>query len=159
LVYGAELSLVGRDGERTVPLADFFTGPGQNVLDGEVLTEIHLRLPEGPTGSAFVKLTRNSGDLAKVNCAVTVSVSGRHCDDVRIALGAVADRPIRARAAEEMLRGMPLDDRLIDAAAEKASEETSPISDARSTARHRSQVTGVLVGRLLRLAADRARKC
>jgi carbon-monoxide dehydrogenase medium subunit len=159
MAHEAELSLVGRAGERTVPLADFFTGPGQNVLDREVLTEIRLRLPDGPTGSAFAKLTRTSSDLAKVNCAVAISISDGHCDDVRVALGAVADRPIRARAAEEMLRGVALDDRLIDAAAEKATEEIAPISDVRSTARHRSRVTGVLVGRLLRLAAERARQC
>jgi carbon-monoxide dehydrogenase medium subunit len=159
MVYEAEVSLVGRDGERTVPLVDFFTGPGQNVLDREVLTEIHLRLPDEPTGSAFAKLTRNSSDLAKVNCAVVISISGGRCDDIRVALGAVADRPIRARAAEEMLRGTALDDRLFAAAAEKASEEIAPISDARSTARHRSRVTGVLLGRLLRLAAERARQC
>ena len=156
LAYGAELKLIGRGGERIVPLDDFFTGPGQNVLDGEVLTEIHLRLPEGPTGSAFAKLTRNSGDLAKVNCAVAIRMSDGRCEDVRIALGAVADRPIRARAAEEMLCGATLDDRLIDAAADKAREETAPISDARSTARHRLRVTRVLVGRLLRIAVERA---
>jgi CO/xanthine dehydrogenase FAD-binding subunit len=159
MAYDAELRLVGRIGERMVPLVDFFTGPGQNVLDREVLTEIRLRLPDGPAGSAFAKLTRNSGDLAKVNCAVAISISDGHCDEVRVALGAVADRPIRARAAEQMLRGKELDDRRIDAAVEKVAEDIAPISDVRSTARHRSRVTGVLVGRLLRLAAERARQC
>jgi carbon-monoxide dehydrogenase medium subunit len=156
LAYGAELSLIGRDGERTVPLADFFTGPGQNVLDREVLTEIRLRLPEGPTGSAFAKLARNSGDLAKVNCAVAVSISDGHCEDVRIALGAVADRPIRARATEEVLRGQKITGDALDATARKVREEISPITDVRATASWRSHVSLVLTRRILELAIQRA---
>ena len=159
MAYDADLILVGRDGERAVRLVDFFTGPGQNVLDREVLTEIRLPLPKGSTGSAFAKLNRTSSDLAKVNGAVVIRIREERCDDVRIALGAVADRPIRARAAEQMLRGMALDDGRIDAAAEKVTEDIAPISDVRSTARHRSRVAGVLVGRLVRLAAERARRC
>ena len=159
IAYDAELRLAGRDGERPVPLVDFFTGPGQNVLDREVLTEIRLPLPKGSTGSAFAKLNRTSSDLAKVNGAVVIRVRDGYCDEVRIALGAVADRPIRARAAEQTLRGVELDDRRIDAAIEKVAEDIAPISDVRSTARHRSRVAGVLVGRLVRLAAERARQC
>jgi carbon-monoxide dehydrogenase medium subunit len=159
MAHDAEVALVGRDGERTVPLVDFFTGPGQNVLDREVLTEIRLPLPKGATGSAFAKLNRTSSDLAKVNGAVFIRISDGRCDDVRIALGAVADRPIRARAAEQMLRGKELDDRRIDAAVAKVAEDIAPISDVRSTARHRSRVTGVLVGRLVRVAAERAGQC
>jgi carbon-monoxide dehydrogenase medium subunit len=159
VAYDAELRLVGRDGERAVSLVEFFTGPGKNVLDREVLTEIRLRLPDCPTGSAFAKLNRTSSDLAKVNCAVVTRIRDGRCDEVRIVLGAVADRPIRAKAAEQMLRGMELDDRRIDAAVEKVAEEIAPISDVRSTARHRSRVAGVLVGRLVRLAAERARQC
>jgi carbon-monoxide dehydrogenase medium subunit len=159
MAYDAEVRLVGRGGERTVPLVDFFTGPGENVLDREVLTEIRLPLPRGSTGSAFAKLNRTSSDLAKVNGAVVIGLCDGRCHQVRIALGAVADRPIRARAAEQMLRGMELDERRIDAAVEKVAEDIAPISDVRSTARHRSRVTGVLVGRLIRLAAERARRC
>ncbi len=159
IAYDAELELVGRGGRRAVPVVEFFTGPGQNVLDREVLTEIRLPLPEAATGSAFAKLNRASSDLAKVNGAVAICLRDGRCDEIRIALGAVADRAIRARAAEQMLRGMELDDRRIDAAALKVSEDIAPISDVRSTARHRSRVTGVLVGRLIRLAAERARQC
>ena len=159
MAYDAEVRLVGRGGERTVPLVDFFTGPGENVLDREVLTEIRLPLPRGSTGSAFAKLNRTSSDLAKVNGAVVIGLRDGRCHQVRIALGAVADRPIRARAAEQMLRETELDERRIDAAVEKVAEDIAPISDVRSTARHRSRVTGVLVGRLIRLAAERARRC
>jgi CO/xanthine dehydrogenase FAD-binding subunit len=58
-----------------------------------------------------------------------------------------------------MLRGKELDDRRIDAAVAKVAEDIAPISDVRSTARHRSRVTGVLVGRLVRVAAERACQC
>jgi carbon-monoxide dehydrogenase medium subunit len=159
MAHDAELRLVGREGERAVPLVDFFTGPGQNVLDREVLTEIRLPLHQGETGSAFAKLNRASSDLAKVNGAVVIRIRDGRCAEVRIALGAVADRPIRARAAEQMLRGTEFDERRIDAALEKVAEDIAPISDVRSTARHRSRVAAVLVGRLIRLAAERASRC
>jgi carbon-monoxide dehydrogenase medium subunit len=158
IAYDAEVALVGKNGERTVPLVDFFTGPGQNVLDREVLTEIRVPLPDGATGCAFAKLNRASSDLAKVNGAVFIRLSDGRCEDVRIALGAVADRPVRAVAAEQVLRGVEFDDARIDAAVEKVAEDIAPISDVRSTERHRARVTGVLVGRLIRLAAARARE-
>jgi CO/xanthine dehydrogenase FAD-binding subunit len=159
IAHDAELELVGRGGRRAVPVIDFFTGPGQNVLEHEVLTEIRLPLPGAATGSAFAKLNRASSDLAKLNGAVAIRLRDGRCDEVRIALGAVADRPIRAKAAEQMLRGMELDDRRIEAAVERVAEDIDPISDVRSTARHRSRIAGVLVGRLVRLAAERARRC
>ena len=156
MVFDAELRLVGARGTRSLALEDFFTGAGSNRLDREVLTEIRVSLPEGRVGSAFQKLARASSDIAKVSCAVRISVSGGRCEDVRIALGAVADRPIRARGAEQILRGQNLTEETLDAAARNVREEISPITDVRATASWRSHVSVVLARRMLDLAIQRA---
>ena len=153
--FGAELRLVGAKGERQVLLEDFFTGAGQNILDWEVLTEIVVPLREEQYGTAFIKLTRNSADLAKVNCAVKITVSGGRCDDIRIVLGAVADKPVRAKKAEQAIRGEEIKDEVIEEAAQKVIEDIAPITDARSTAKYRKWVSQVLVKRLIKEAIDR----
>jgi carbon-monoxide dehydrogenase medium subunit len=156
LALDAELRLEGPQGTRTVALEEFFTGAGSNVLDREILSEIRLRLPERRVGSAYTKFTRTTSDCAKVSCAVAITVTGNRCEDVRIVLGAVAERPTRAKLAEQILREGRLDEASIDAAARKVAEEISPITDVRSTASCRSQVSMVLTRRMIALAIERA---
>ena len=151
---GAALKLVGAKGKRRVLIEDFFTGAGQNILDHEVLSEIMVPLPEGQYGTAFTKLTRNSADLAKVNCAAKITVSGGVIDDIRIVLGAVADRPVRAKRVEIALKGREIKDEVIDEAARKVVEDITPITDARSTAEYRAQVSQVLTKRVIMRALD-----
>ncbi len=157
MVFDAEVRLVGAKGERKVLLEDFFTGPGKNVLDHEVLTEIVVPLRGEQYGTAFIKLSRNSADLAKINCAVKITVSGGRCDDIRIALGVVADKPIRAKKAEEVIRGKPISDEVIEGVAQKVIEDISPRTSARSTAEYRRQVSKVLVKRTIKQAIERAK--
>ena len=85
-----------------------------------------------------------------------IGVSGGRCEDVRIVLGAVADRPVRARGAEQILRGEKLTGEALDAAARNVREEISPITDVRATASWRSHVSVVLTRRMLELAIRRA---
>ena len=153
--FGAELKLVGAKGERKVPLEDFFTGAGRNVLDREVLTEIVIPIPGEQYGAAFAKLTRNSTDLAKVNCAVMVTMDGGKCKDIRIVLGAVADRPVRAKKAEQAIKGKEIKGEVIEEAAKKVIEDIAPITDARSTVEYRRQVSQVLVKRVIKQAIER----
>jgi len=157
MVSGAELKLAGARGERRVLLEDFFTGAGQNVLDQEILTEIVVSMPAGQYGTAFAKLTRNSVDLAKVNCAVKITVSGGRCDDIRIVLGAVADRPVRAKKVEQAIKGQEIKDEVLEEAAQKVIEDIAPITDVRSTAEYRAQVSQVLVKRTIKQAINRAK--
>jgi carbon-monoxide dehydrogenase medium subunit len=153
--FEAELRLTGAKGERRVLLEDFFTGAGQNLLDDEVLAEIVVPLAEGRYGTAFNKLTRNSVDLAKVNCAVKVTVDGGKCVDIKIVLGAVADRPVRAKKAEQFLEGRDLKDGIIEEAVQKIVEDIAPITDSRSTAEYRAQVSQVLSRRMIKQAVSR----
>lgn len=152
----ARLRLVGANGERIQPIADFFTGPGQNTLDREILTEIILPKEAANAGSAFAKLTRNSSDLAKVSCAVYIEKMADKCSEIRIVLGAVADRPVRLRQVEQILMGKTISIELIEEAVSKTADHISPITDARSTEEYRKQVSSVLTARTISRAWERA---
>lgn len=155
LVFDAEVKLVGAKGERKILLEDFFTGSGKNVLKQELLTEIIIPKESGRYGTAFEKVRRSSVDLAKLNCAVKIVVSDGKCDDIRIALGVVADKAIRAKKAEQAVRGKSISDEVIEGAAQKVTEDISPRTSARSTAWYRTEVSKVLVRRLIKLAVER----
>ncbi len=160
MTLGAVLKLVGPRGERKVLLEDFLLGAGKTILDHEILTSIFVPPKGKNNGTAFKKLMRASQDLAKVSCAVSISVEGGRCRDVMIALGAVADRVFRAKKAENILRGEEITEGKIKDMAQRAAQEAQPITDVRSTATYRSHVIKVLVERLVRLSIERAEdKC
>ena len=152
LAYEAECRLSGPEGHRQVPLEQLFTGPGQTVLArDEVLTEITLPAPAPNTGSLYIKHSpRGAMDIATVGVAsaVTVDRSGE-CTGARIALGAVAPTPLRSHAAEDLMLGKRLDADVLQAAADAAMAQASPIDDLRGTADYRRQMVGVLTRRTL----------
>jgi carbon-monoxide dehydrogenase medium subunit len=161
LVMEATVTLAGRNGERKIPLASFFTGPGLTALrSDEVLKEITI--PTNPQHSfgAYLKLgRRKSMDLALVSVAVLLTLNRDKgiCERARIALGSVAPTPVRARETEKMLEGKRPDEKLIQEAAQSAEKECRPISDVRSTATYRKEMIKILVERaiLQALAAGR----
>jgi carbon-monoxide dehydrogenase medium subunit len=154
LTLGARLKIVSGKGERTVNIEDFFTGPGQTALDeDEILREIQI-LDAPPNGKGvYLKLTpRRAMDLAIVGAAVVVIPQDGTCRDIRIALGAVAPTPIRAKKAEAVLKGQKLDDKLIEKAAQTAAGESRPIDDHRASAEYRRDMVEVLVKRAIKQA-------
>lgn len=157
MALDAMLKLVGPKGERSVPIKEFAVGPGENTLDREILTEIVVPQQEGPYGTAFLKLKRSSADLAKVSCAIRIRMKGSKCEDIRIVLGAVADKVFRVKKAEELLKGEKVTDAMIEEAGKKASQEAQPITDVRSTAGYRKQMIAVLVKRLIYLSMERGK--
>jgi carbon-monoxide dehydrogenase medium subunit len=146
----ASVFIRGEHGERSLPLEEFFTGPGKTVLrPGELVTEIVVPAPAPHTGKVYIKHGRRKAmELATVGVAVTATRDG----DVRIALGAVAPTVIRARKAERMLSGKRIDGALIEAAARAATEEASPISNVRASAAYRREMVRVLTKRALQQA-------
>ncbi|MBA7659409.1 Carbon monoxide dehydrogenase medium chain [subsurface metagenome] len=155
LVLAATLDIAGPNGERSMDIADFFRGVRKNALDrGELLTKIQLPVHPARTGTAFVKRGRvATADLAIVNVAVRLTLAADNtCQDVRIALGAVAPTPLRAKEAEVMLRGEELQDELLRKVAAHAAKETKPINDVRSSAEYRRTLSCVLVERALKEA-------
>ncbi len=160
LVLEAEIEIAGEAKSRVVPLDDFFLGPGETVVrDYEIVTKIRLPVLPSGSGTAFLRVSRVAADLAKVNTAAVITIDDNLlCRHVRIALGGVAPTPIRAKAAEEVLMDSKLSSRLIDEAARAAAEETSPITDVRSSREYRKRVSEVLVRRSLKICLDRTQK-
>jgi carbon-monoxide dehydrogenase medium subunit len=157
IVYGAEAIIQGLGGTRRVPVEEFFVGPGQSVLEtGELLVAVELPPPQPGTGGAFLKMGRVAADLAKVNAAVMLVREGEHIADARLAFGAVAPTPLRARKAEAVLRGQRFGEEVVAEAARVASEEVRPIDDVRSAAWYRREITRVLAYDGLFLAWERA---
>ena len=150
----AQVTVNGKNGERRVALEDFFTGPGRTVLSpGELVTELRLPAPVPRTGKVYIKHGRRKAmELATVGVAVSLSAA-----DVRIVLGAVAPTPIRARRAEELVRGRKIDAGSIERAAQAAVEESRPISNVRASAEYRRQMVGVLTRRALTKALEATR--
>lgn len=152
LTLEARLRLISPKGERTVGIEDFFTGPNQTVLgDEEVLQEIQVPdLPPSGKGS-YLKLTpRRAMDLAIVGVAVVVMADDGVCKDIRIALGAVAPAPFRARKAEDIIRGKGFSAEAIEKAAEVAASEAKPIDDHRASAEYRREMVKVLTKRAIK---------
>jgi len=154
IVLGAKAKIMGADGERTVLLEDFFTGPGQTVLKtDEMFVEIQVPNLLPRSGGVYVKHTvRKAMDLAIVSVAVMATTDGDVLSDVKIALGAVAPTPIRAKRAEEILKGKGISDDLLQEAGQIASDESSPIDDIRSSADYRRKMIKVLVVRAVKQA-------
>jgi CO/xanthine dehydrogenase FAD-binding subunit len=154
LTLEASLKLASQKGERIVNIEDFFTGPNETVLTNEeILQEIHVpNLPPHSRGR-YLKLTpRRSMDLAIVGVAVVVTAEDGICNDIRIALGAVAPTPIRARRAEDIVRGQKLSDEVIERTARIAAEECRPISDHRASAEYRCDMVEVLTKQAIKQA-------
>ena len=158
LALDAQLGIAGLGPERQIPIEGFFTGVNQTILQpSEIVTKITIPAFPSGTGTAFYKLARTAGDIAKVNVAVRLRMKINRCEDVRIALGSVAPTVIRARKAEGILQGQKLEQKALAAAAEAAAEETRPINDVRSSADYRRKMVRVLVRRTVEKAAERVK--
>lgn len=159
LAFDAVCEIAGASARRTVTLAEFFSGPGQTILEpGELLIQIRVPTPARRTGSAFSRHTpRKQMDIAVVGVAAVVTLADNGgVEAARIALGAVAPTPIRATKAEESLAGKPATADSFAAAAEVAAGECDPISDVRGSAEFRLHLVRVMTERMLVEAARRA---
>lgn len=156
LVLGTTVKITGADGEKRAPVENFFIGPGQTIIKhGQILTEIQIPCLPEKSGGAYLKQTRRQGaDLAVIGVAALLSLEGDILKDVKIALGAVAPTPIRARKAEQILKGKKFDEKLLEEAGQAASSESKPIDDTRSSADYRKKMVGVLVKRAVMQALE-----
>lgn len=154
LTLEANLKLISQQGERIVPIEDFFTGPNETVLtDEELLVEIQTpNLPPNSREIYFKVTPRRSMDLAVVGVAAVVIPEDGVCKDIRIALGAVAPTPLRVKKAEAVIRGQRFSDDLIGRVANTAVEESRPIDDHRASAEYRREMVKVLVMRAINQA-------
>lgn len=144
LCLDAMVTLLEKDGQRTLPLEDFFLGPGKCALiTGELLTEIKIPSPPAGAKGVYKKLSlRKAMDLAVVGVAVlgVIDPSRGIFRDIRIGLGAVGPTPLRARRAEEILMGAAVSEERIREAAARASNEAHPLSDLRASEWYRREM-------------------
>jgi carbon-monoxide dehydrogenase medium subunit len=153
LVLAAEIVAASADGERVIPLEEFFTGPGQNILkEQEVILKVRFPLPTRG-GGGHVKLGLRRGTSCSVaTAAVWVVEEANKVEQLRIALGGVAPTPIRARKTEEAFKGQSLDRDTIAELSKKVTAEIRPITDVRGSAEYRRQVSAALVAKAIRQA-------
>jgi carbon-monoxide dehydrogenase medium subunit len=153
LAYEARVGVHGPGGAREVPITEWFQGPRKTaLLPGEIVTEIAIPLPSGAHGGCYVKLGRYRGeDLAQASVAVLALPERRY----RVAFGAVAPTPVRARRLEALMNGRVLDDALIGEARRLIPEETAPITDIRASREYRAHMLGVMFDRGVRAAVAR----
>jgi CO/xanthine dehydrogenase FAD-binding subunit len=158
IVLQAEVSVASAAGDRTIPLEEFFTGPGANVLRGEeVILKVRFPVPRQGRGG-HVKLGLRKGTSCSVaSVAVWLVMDKNRVQDIRIAFGGVAPTPRRAPQTEAAFRGQLLDwrsdDHLRDSItrlAEGAAEELSPITDVRASAEYRRRVSVALLAKAVR---------
>ncbi|MFH1571741.1 MAG: xanthine dehydrogenase family protein subunit M [Gemmatimonadota bacterium] len=161
IAYGAECLIAGPGGKRTVPVVDFCTGPGANVLQpGELLVAIRVPPVRPGSGCHYLRfIPRNEMDIAVVGVGAYVELGnrGKAFKAARIGLGAVAPTPLLAREAGDLLVGRQVGEAAIAEACDAARRVARPITDMRGPAEYRSHLVGVLVRRALEGAVKRAR--
>ncbi len=185
LVLDANVVIAGKNGESDVPIDDFFQGPNKVAIEnGEIVKGFHIPDFGENTGSAYIKHTRRQAmDLPILGVAarVTIKVGGSEvgckdafctidsissilkrleeeqlvCEDVRIAMGVVAPRPMRAKKAEGALRGKVISEKLFEEIADIAASESTPRDSIRGEAWYRRDMVKVLTKRAILKAIDR----
>lgn len=153
LATEGEVTARGTGGERRIAAADLFQDYLTTALDSdEVITDVHLpSLDDWAWG--YEKYARRAEDWAMVGVCALVKPADGSCEDVRIGLTHMGSTPLRATAAEEALRGGPLDADRISAAAEQAADGTDPPGDLNATPEYKRHLARVLTRRALEQAA------
>ncbi|HXB74391.1 MAG TPA: xanthine dehydrogenase family protein subunit M [Candidatus Acidoferrales bacterium] len=158
LALEAEVIATGVNGERSIPVQDFFVSIFTTALEhDEILTEIRVPVPAARSGGAYFKLERKVGDFATAAVAAQVTLdSGDSCTKAGIGLTNVGPTPIRAGKAEAFLRGKKLDAQTIAEAARLAMDESQPSADLRGPAEYKKGLVKELTRRALTRAVERA---
>jgi carbon-monoxide dehydrogenase medium subunit len=157
-VLGASVSIAGTAGHREVPIAEFYLGPYETVLEqGELVAGVSVPHPGPGTGACHVKFTVGSPEnkpVANVSALVGVDAASGKCTQARVVMGAVGPFPVIAQAAAGLVGESPSEARIVEIAA-AAAEETDPFEDVRGPVWYKRRVTKVLVERALRCALQR----
>jgi carbon-monoxide dehydrogenase medium subunit len=152
--------VLGPQGERSVPTGDFFVTHFTTALDsGEVVTAVEIPVMPDGRGWAFVELSRRVGDFALVEAAALVDVEadGR-CSGVRLAVGAVGERPFDASDLASPMIGAEPDEQVVAGVARAVSEAVDPSSGVHGSGEYRREMSAVVAKRALLQAAARANR-
>ena len=160
LALGAQIVATGPEGERELPIETFFVTLFTTELHhDEIVTEIRIPAPPPRSGGAYVKLERKVGDFATAAVAAQITLDADGiCQKAGIGLTNVGATPLKARKAEEFLRGKKLDEANFAQAAQLAADEAEPSSDLRGPAEYKLGLVKELTRRALVRAHERTGK-
>ena len=157
MALDASYVLRGLGGERQVAARDFYQGVYETALnENELLIEVRIPAPAGGAGMAYRKIKRKVGDYAIAASAVVLSISGGRCADAAVAITNVGDTALLVPAAADALKGTPVDEGAVTAAAEAAMAAAQPVEDLRGTVEYRTAMAGQMTRRAIAGALDRA---
>ena len=158
IALGAEMIAVGKNGERTIKVNDFFIDLLTTALDpGEILREIRIPKPADRFGHAYQKVRHPASGFAVVGVAVALQMgAGEVCQSSAVAITGVASKAYRAGDVEKVLQGQPLTEETITAAAEHATDGVDANSDLYASEEYRRHLAAVYTRRAIHTAAARA---
>lgn len=158
IALNAEVEITGLEGKRKVGIDDFFYGfYATAVQDGEILTQISIKVPAGKFGNAYHKIERKVGDYATGGVAVQLVFDDNDlCLKAGIGLTNVNPVPLRAKRSEEALEGSKIDDAAIEQAAQFAAEDCNPSSDLRGDEEYKRRVIKSLTKKMIKKSMERA---
>ena len=159
LVHEAKVRTRRTGGKREIALSSFFTGVKETVLENdELVTDIFVPKMVAHTGGAFLKIGKRSALVISTASAASLITLNHGRNNVRVALGSVAPTPVRARGVEDFLESHEITQKTIKEASDLVPNDISPITDHRSTAEYRKEVSKVLTKRALTKAFEMARR-
>jgi CO/xanthine dehydrogenase FAD-binding subunit len=161
IALDAKITIASKGEERTVDAEEFALDFFETAVQpGEMVTEIEIPALPPHSGAYFTKYSQIHGDYALASASVLITLDDKKekCVNARIGLGGVGTTPIRAKKAEEILKGKKITDAVLAEAAKAASEESSPISGIEASAEYKKELAGTLVKRVGKEALARAQK-
>jgi carbon-monoxide dehydrogenase medium subunit len=160
MALGAQIVATGKKGERVIPVESFFVTLFTTALQPrEILTEIRVPSPPPRSGGAYLKVERKVGDFATAAVAVQLTLDDKGAvQKAGIAMTNVGPTPLKARKAEDFLRGKKPDSAAITQAAQLAADESQPSPDLRGPAEYKKGLVKELAKRAITRALERAGK-
>jgi aerobic carbon-monoxide dehydrogenase medium subunit len=158
LALGGELKLSGPKGQRQIAAEEFFLGHMTTAIQPtEILTEIRVAIASRRYGSAYLTLAQQASGFAIVGVAVWLRIDTKgRCEDIGIGVTGLSEKPFRAKAVEERLRGNKLSPKLIEESASQVAEGSDPLEDLHASAKFRAHLARVYTSRAIQEAGKRA---
>ena len=155
LALDADLQIAGPNGERTVKATDFFQGLYETDLgDDEILTAVHVSIPDANTKGTYLKLHQVASGFALAGVAVVLTKSGDTCQNVSVGITGVSDAPYRASGVESALTGAALTAENIAAAAARAVDGITALEDIHASQAYRQNLAQVYTRRAIESTAS-----
>ena len=161
IALDAKIKIASKGEERIVPAEEFAVDFFETTVQpGEMVTEIQIPVMPPNSGAYFTKYSQMLGDYALASVAVLITLDKKKevCTGARIGLAGVASAPVRAKKAEDVLKGKKITEALLAEAAEVVKTEISPVSGIEGSADYKRELAGTLLKRVGKIALERAQK-